>query len=719
MILNTAQQKAVTHAHGPFLVTAGAGSGKTRVITARISYLLEQRAVSPASIIALTFTNKAAREMLSRIEPLLSHSPERPYIGTFHSYCLWFLKQQGMRCPIWPFTLIDGDDQRVLITKILKEHKLQDEISAAQIVSSWGASQKNNLSAFAEITDEYQAQKKAQKLLDFEDLLLHTLTILTENPDILNQFRTRIRHILVDEYQDTNTIQNRLLKIFCIEKNNFILDSLCAVGDEDQAIYSWRGATVDTIRRFEQDFPGAVSYTISQNYRSNNRILKIANHVIAHNSNRSPKELWSEKTEKSCVRIVSCATGYHEADCIAQILHMAQQAKISLNNCAIMYRTHAQSRNIEEALVRARIGYQIFGGVSFYERAEIKDLLAYMRVLTNPFDQLSLMRIFNCPPRGLGAAAQEKYSTFSHAGTKNFYTIAHDPQFLESLSRAQQAGITQLIQLLDPINSTIKPSEFITHIVTSTEYVNYIRTHYPPEDAESRIDNIREFVRALQAFYHQGVTTCAQVLETITLMQETAAAQDQTSQVSLMTLHATKGLEFKLVIIAGVEENILPSPRSRTDLAQIEEERRLFYVGITRAEDFLILTHAQYRTTYGVTQAHKNSRFLDEIPVSLAERCDVRDIPAPRIGPLFTPWFTYTSAAAIAKPVPKPTTHHRTLNTSSSEAPLKKAATVSHPTFGVGIIESVEKRSDGSEKVTVRFRSGTKKLDSSFLIALR
>lgn len=723
--LNEQQKKAVTQTNGSLLVIAGAGSGKTRVITARIAHLILNENISSSSIIALTFTNKAAQEMKERIAHFLGNNQHIPFVGTFHSYCLRLLKTHSHLLSQPFLSILDADDQQKLLSTIINRVGLSKKITAKQAQYQISHIKNQTSEAFSDATNPlleqiyqaYEAEKKASRCLDFDDLLLEGLALFKKNPDFRESFQQEIRHILVDEYQDTNVIQHDFLKNIALnKKKKFNVDSICVVGDEDQSIYSWRGATVTNIIHFTKDFPDTSLIKIEQNYRSVQPILEIANHVIAHNKQRNPKTLWSDRKGSDRIRTITCLSEYQEGEAIAQFLRIATRQN-KIESPAILYRAHYQSRALEEALIKHSIPYKIIGGVQFYERKEIKDIFAYLRLMVNPFDRASFFRVINCPARGLG----EKFEQL-------FYTRWHQEPFLPFSAVAQKlleeglvagtkkTSLKQFVQLFEKTSPHEKPSVVADHFLRATSYIDYLKNGFDPEDAQSRIENIKELMHALTHFESQGIDTITRLLDEVALMQEKQTAEQETSTpVLLMTLHAAKGLEFDTVILTGLEEGILPSSRSLHDPAALEEERRLFYVGITRAQERLLLSHCRFRYTFGSMSDQLSSRFLDEIPDTLAARSDCSYTNPTNLQQFFSDWLgvtgrsssvqTFSTAISAKKTVAEP---------AKTPEHFKKSQTVVHAKFGTGIVQSVEKKGDITI-AEVKFKTGTKKIATQFL----
>jgi len=738
--LNKNQQDAVMHTAGPLLVVAGAGSGKTRVITSRIIHMLSQ-GVLPTAIVALTFTNKAAQEMRERINKYFDQGEEQPsrrilpFIGTFHSYCLQLLKTNPHLLKHPDFTLMDGDDQLKLIQTIINRMSMGKKLSARQV--AYHISKAKNGSEVSPdpitrtIWQRYEAEKEASHILDFDDLLLEALKLFQKHKEFKAAFQERVRHLLVDEYQDTNVTQHALLKEMALVKKQFVIDSLCAVGDEDQSIYSWRGATVTNMLNFQKDFANTTTFTIDQNYRSAQVILDVANHVITHNKNRNPKTLWSEKKGSDRIRALSCLSGYQEADLIAQFLQAAVNAKIKLSDIAILYRAHYQSRSLEEALIKQSIAYRIVGGIQFYERAEIKDLLAYLRLIVNPFDRISFFRVVNTPARGLG----EKFEELVHERWDQEPLLSFQPLcelLIKELPKAKQGGLQSFLDIFQSFSHQDTPTTALEKIIAATNYYGYLDATQESTDAQAKKENIRELLQAVAHFQTQGISTVAGFLQEVALMQTHLNDQEETAdRVQLMTLHAAKGLEFHTVIITGLEEGVLPSSRTLQAPQELEEERRLFYVGITRAEERLLLTASRFRQFYGKMEMQAPSRFLSEVPQALLHEEDCSTWRLSDAQNYFTRWLgsknvTPSVLVKAAQPTQKPKSGANAKKTSlgqpaeelAQSTKWKKNRTVTHPTFGAGVINSVEQRSDGGTTVTVQFKAGQKKIDAQYLKAL-
>lgn len=731
--LNPSQREAIEHSSGPLLVIAGAGSGKTRVITARIAHLIRKQQAPAESIIALTFTNKAAQEMKERIQQFLDKGQQIPFVGTFHSYCLQLLKQNISLLENPFYSILDEDDQKKIVNDILHRNNMEKQLNVRQAI--YYLSQiKNKIDPtqhtyqkivhihpfIYDIYTAYEAEKRASRCYDFDDLLIETVKLLKKNKEFKAGIQQQIRHVLIDEYQDTNIIQHELLKNLTLQGGTFIGDSLCVVGDEDQSIYSWRGATIANIRNFKKDFPDTALIKIEQNYRSVQQILDVANHVISNNDNRNPKNLWSEKKAKDRTYALTCLSEYQESDIIAQLLKRVRTKKEKMS-AAILYRTHAQSRALEEALIKENIPYRIVGGVQFYERKEIKDLLAYLRLIVNPFDRPSFFRVINVPARGLGAKFEEQVYDLWHQ--EPFLTFEQVVQKLidsGAIPKSKKEASLAFLHVFTDLKGTDSSQAVLETILKRTRYLQHLKDEYETEDAEGRIENIKELQEAFIHFTTYGTHSVQQVLEDIALMQDRQAhASDDTNQVLLMTLHGAKGLEFDLVILAGLEEGVLPAARSLEDPQALEEERRLFYVGITRAREYLLLTHARYRYTYGRMQDQVSSRFLKEIPSRLVPREEASSWRTEQMIQFFFNWLGSTVPVDVEKnesPQSKnPTTRSSATASYQPSSRWKPNQPVMHEKYGMGVIQKVETKSDDTVYITAKFKAGIKKIVSKFL----
>jgi DNA helicase-2/ATP-dependent DNA helicase PcrA len=745
--LNPPQQAAVKQKDGALLVVAGAGSGKTRVITSRIANLVINEHVEPRSIVALTFTNKAASEMRERLVHTFGTEYRPPFIGTFHSYCLLLLRTNQTLLTFPRFTIMDADDQLDLIKKITKKYALNKQATPSQIchhISNYknktAAGQLADINSYfppylREIYLEYETEKANAHCFDFDDLILQVLSLLQNNKQFKEQMQKNVRHILIDEYQDTSHVQHQLLLQLALDdKKKFTLDSLCAVGDEDQSIYSWRGATVANILRFQQDFAPVTTVKIEQNYRSVQPILEAANNIIANNKLRNPKNLWSTRQAKQRILQLACQSGDQEAEIISSIIKSVEGKK-TFDQIAILYRTHFQSRTIEESLIHHAIPYRIIGGIRFYERKEVKDLLAYLRLLVNPYDKISLLRVINTPARGLGQKFEDHLlQVWLQNPLCDFVQLFK--LLLEGTSDevtpTKQKALKDFLNVYKDINTTQSPSYIIDTLLERIGYISYLSSAYDTQEAQTKIENVQEFAQAVLMFERKYMATMSRtpdeaptgsMLETflheVALLQEKVNEENSTNFVQLMTLHAAKGLEFDTVIIAGLEEGLLPNTRSLNTNEELEEERRLMYVGMTRAKEHLIMTSAWSRFTFGHITDQAPSRFLSEVPRNLINVIDLDQTKLYQAPLFFERWF---KGESIAQPQPerksvsnKPAATTRTASIKSAATPWIKNQVVIHAKFGPGIVTDVEKAPDDDYYITALFKTGKKKILSQFL----
>ena len=630
--LNDKQKEAVLATDGPCLVIAGAGSGKTKVLTHKIAYDIES-GIKPWNILAITFTNKAANEMKERIEKLIGDAAKDLWMGTFHSVCVRILRRYIDRIGYkTDFVIFDTSDQKTLIKECLKTLKVDDKIFTDRGVLSEISNGKNEMlepkaygvkyagdfrkKTIAEIYELYQRRLRENNAIDFDDIINFTIKILSENPDVLDYYTEKFKYILVDEYQDTNKAQFTLVSLLASKYGN-----VTAVGDNDQGIYSFRGADISNILNFERDFPGTRIIKLEQNYRCTGNILKAANAVIKHNENKYDKKLWTENEEGHLPCIYCGEDEYDEGRYIVeQINHLKTEEYYKNSDFTILYRMNAQSRAIEDILMREGIPYKVIGGLKFYERKEIKDIIAYLRLIHNSADNLSLKRIINEPKRGIGKTSIEQIQEISDKTGNSMYEI---------IRNAQEYGLTRVfsnsrdfieqIEYLKSKKDELKISDLIKETLNKTGYTKALENENSVE-AETRIENLEEFLTVAIEFEEESAdNTLAEFLENITLSSDIDGMEDQDDSVTLMTLHSAKGLEFPVVFLVGMEEGIFPGYKSIGEPQALEEERRLFYVGITRAKQYLYLTCAKHRTIFGSTSYNQVSRFVKEIPEELLE----------------------------------------------------------------------------------------------------
>ena len=632
--LNPVQAEAVLHTEGPVLIVAGAGSGKTRALTHRIAYLIREHGVSPYAILAITFTNKAAREMAARVEGLLGQRIAKGmWILTFHSACARILRREHDHLGLpSSFTIYDEGDTERLLTSVLKDLNLDVKRYPPRAMSAAiGKAKDNVLSAgefaqmagnfyeqtIANVYVEYEKRKLGAGALDFDDLITETVRLFRDHPAVLEHYQEWFRYILVDEYQDTNRAQYQLVNLLADKYRN-----VCVVGDADQGVYSWRGATIQNLLDFERDYPDAEVFLMEQNYRSTSNILAIANALIEHNVQRKPKSLWTETTEGELAVRFRADDEHEEALFVAEETHrLVEDEAHRYSDVAVFYRTNAQSRVLEDIFMRAGIPYRVVGGVRFYQRKEVKDVLAYLRLLLNPQDVISARRVVNTPKRGIGDATV--------AALEAFAAIEQIP-FLEATRRADEladlgarakgaiAGFVGVMQRLqEAFESGATPQRMVEAAATESGYLLELEAERTVE-AEGRIENLRELGGVAAEFEQRSPDgSLAEFLEQVSLVSEQDEYDEESGSVTLMTLHNAKGLEFPVVFIIGLEDGVFPHYRSMGDPAHLEEERRLMYVGVTRARERLYMTYAWSRTLFGSTSYSPPSRFLGEIPTEL------------------------------------------------------------------------------------------------------
>ena len=637
--LNEPQREAVYHTDGPLLILAGAGSGKTRVLTHRIAYLIGERGVDAWNILAITFTNKAAEEMRQRVDNLVGFGAKSVWVSTFHSACVRILRRFIDRLGYENhFTIYDTDDQKTLIkevcrkvdvdTKVFKERSLLSVISSAKNemilpdefeLNAGGDFAKMKI---AKVYREYEAQMRANNALDFDDLLVKTVQLLQTQPDVLESYQERFRYIMVDEYQDTNTVQFQLVSLLAGKYKN-----LCVVGDDDQSIYKFRGANIRNILDFEHEFPDAKVIKLEQNYRSTGNILNAANSVIANNRGRKEKSLWTENGEGELIRLRQFDTAFDEADFIGEDIKSAVRQGGSYNDSAVLYRTNAQSRLLEEKFIAMNIPYKIVGGVNFYARREIKDLLAYLKTIDNGRDDVAVRRIINVPKRGIGLTTINRIQESATERGIGFYEALLAPGLIAGVGRSATKldSFAALIEYFKTLAEEMNITDLLQEVIEKTGYIESLENE-DKEEAKTRKENIDELI-SKAATYEESCqdkdekATLSGFLEEVALVADIDSLDEDQEYVVLMTLHSAKGLEFPRVYLAGMEDGLFPGYMSINagDREELEEERRLCYVGITRAEQELTLTSARRRMVHGETQYNPMSRFVKEIPRELLD----------------------------------------------------------------------------------------------------
>lgn len=744
--LNPVQREAAEHREGPLLILAGAGSGKTRVLTYRIAHLIAQ-GVDPGEILAITFTNKAAREMRERVTALLGSEGHGLWVTTFHSACVRILRREIDNLPGYNrnFVIYDTGDQQSVIKACLKEHNYDEKKFPVRSVAAVISDAKNKLQDAEEfsykaasyfeqkvvdIYRSYQKRLKSNNALDFDDIIMLTVQLFQKSDHVYRYYQDKFRYIMVDEYQDTNHAQYMLIKLLASEYRN-----LCVVGDDDQSVYGWRGADIQNILDFERDYPEAKVIKLEQNYRSTQKILSAANAVVKNNESRKEKSLWTENSEGQAV---VCYVGSDERDeanyVVNRIQRLHELEGRPYNDFAILYRTNAQSRTLEERLMKASTPYRIFSGLKFYERMEIKDILAYLRVLYNPADQVSFARVLNVPKRGLGDTTLQKVLEYANEQGMPVLDAILEAEYIPELSTRAKKPLIAFAHLMQNLLSFAREasvSDLVEEILNKTGYKAILEGENTPE-AETRLENLMEFLsvtaeydakaaQAAQNALNDGieaddtVSTLSGFLEQVSLVADIDELDQAEEAVALMTMHSAKGLEFPVVFVVGMEDGIFPSSRSLMEPNVLEEERRLCYVAITRAREKLYLCNTEMRMLYGKTQYNQPSRFLMEIPSDLMTDIDPLDPPKRRL-------------ANPSKPIGRRNTmSDRTIPLGSGSWEKDFGSTlvieggeahhigekVEHATFGRGIIVSIKGEGKQAE-LTIVFDSGIKKLMAEY-----
>jgi DNA helicase-2/ATP-dependent DNA helicase PcrA len=706
--LNPAQREAVEAIEGPVLILAGPGSGKTRVITHRIAYLIKSCGVSPHNIMAVTFTNKAAREMKERLEHLLGQAVEALTLGTFHAICARILRREGKAIELdSSFVIYDEEDQLSLTKQALEELNLDPKQYAPRALHSAISAAKSRLigpkdyaqrvsSYFEEIVhriyQRYQQLLSQGRAVDFDDLLMKTVQLFQGHTQILNRYQSRYVHILVDEFQDTNIVQYMLMKHLAGKYRN-----LCVVGDPDQSIYSWRFADLRNILSFEEDYPEAKVVFLEQNYRSTKTILEVASGIISANLQRKPKKLWTENEDGASVTIIESYNAEEEAQSVVnEIEKLTGQEQISLKDCAVMYRVNAQSRALEETFLRYGVSYRLVGGTRFYQRREVKDIIAYLRLIHNPQDNVSLVRIINVPVRGIGQRTLSQLQSWAKAHDASLFEaskqVANEKILPQRIAQAL-AGFDAVMAGLIARSHELSLSGLVDEILEHTGYKKYI---LGKEDGEDRWENVME-LKSVASEYDESdpEEALATFLEKVSLVSDIDELDEKADAVTLITLHQAKGLEFPAVFIVGLEEGILPHRKSFDDPGEMEEERRLCYVGITRAKKRLYLLRSYRRSLFGGSTANLPSRFLQDIsPHLISPRGLWEESPTPVASPDFNRDF---------QPSPQP----------SSTLALKVGDHVRHSKFGPGIVMNCLPTRDDQELTVAFEEAGVKKLLAS------
>ena len=704
--LNREQQQAVQHTEGPLLILAGAGSGKTKVLTVRIAYLLAQ-GVNPYEILAITFTNKAAKEMKSRVEGLVGDVANRIWLSTFHSFCAKFLRFEldnflGYNSN---FTIYDTSDSQVVIKAALKALNLDDKYYPVGAMISAISDAKNKLmfasdyrkqardfyqQKVADVYEYYERELRKNNALDFDDLLLVAVKLLQSNAAVLDKYSKRFKYVMIDEYQDTNHAQYLLAYLLSSHWKN-----IAVVGDADQSIYAWRGADIQNILDFEKDYPNCTSIKLEQNYRSTKIILDAANAVIDNNEGRPEKNLWTDKVEGAKIQHFTAQSEHEEAAFIGDTIVKKHDIHgVSYGDMAILYRTNAQSRVLEEALIKRALPYTMVGGTKFYDRKEIKDVLAYLRVLYNPFDDLSLLRIINVPKRSIGATTVSKLQDYAREnGTSLFMTLTQlhlvDTIKGKTKEKLEEFGILIFTLVAEMDDKSVL--DILEAILDRTGYLAQLEESTDPQD-QARAENIGELLSVAKDFQDTNPTgTVEDFLEQVALVNDVDSFEQEESKVTLMTLHAAKGLEFPIVFLGGLEEGLFPHSRTLMNPEEIEEERRLAYVGITRAEKELYISNATTRTVFGRTSSYLPSRFIDEIPAELVDSLRAKRRIPDDIKPTVTRHMSVAS-----RPVTKPIIRNEVI------ADWKVGDTAIHSKWGNGKVVNVSGEGAGM-KLTIEF----------------
>ena len=704
--LNKEQQQAVQHTEGPLLILAGAGSGKTKVLTVRIAHLLAQ-GVNPYEILAITFTNKAAKEMKSRVEGLVGDVANRIWLSTFHSFCAKFLRFEldnflGYNSN---FTIYDTSDSQAVIKAALKALNLDDKYYPVGAMIAAISDAKNKLlfasdfrkqardfyqQKVADVYEYYERELRKNNALDFDDLLLVAVKLLQSNEAVLDKYSKRFRYVMIDEYQDTNHAQYLLAKLLAAHWKN-----IAVVGDADQSIYAWRGADIQNILDFEKDYPNCTSIKLEQNYRSTKIILDAANAVIENNEGRPKKNLWTDKTEGAKIQHFTAQSEHEEAAFIGDTIAKKHDIHgVPYGDMAILYRTNAQSRVLEEALIKRALPYIMVGGTKFYDRKEIKDVLAYLRVLYNPFDDLSLLRIINVPKRSIGATTVAKLQDYARAnGTSLFMTLTQlhlvDSIKGKTKEKLEEFGILIFTLVAEMEDRTVL--DILESILDRTGYLAQLEESTDPQD-QARAENIGELLSVAKDFQDTNPSgTVEDFLEQVALVNDVDSFEQEESKVTLMTLHAAKGLEFPIVFLGGLEEGLFPHSRTLMNPEEIEEERRLAYVGITRAEKELYISNATTRTVFGRTSSYLPSRFIDEIPEELVD-----GLRAKRKVPDDIKRHVPQHMSVTSRPVTKPIVRNEVI------ADWKVGDTAIHSKWGNGKVINVAGEGAGM-KLTIEF----------------
>ena len=730
--LNPEQLKAVMTTDGPLLILAGAGSGKTRVLTHRIAYIISEKGIQPRNILAVTFTNKAAGEMRERVKHILGAVGDRVWVSTFHSACVRILRNNITKLGYGEnFVIYDDREQLGVIKGAMAALNINEKLFAPKAIAGRIDQAKNHLlnaSSYAAMAKDFFSERAAKvyaayeeamrknNALDFNDLIMLTVRLFNEHPDILKSYQEQLRYIMVDEYQDTNHAQYKLIKMLASGHRN-----LCVVGDDDQSIYAWRGADISNILDFEKDYKDAVVIRLEQNYRSTKNIIKAAGEVVRRNTGRKGKTLWTDNPEGEPISYYSAKDEHDEAGFVTREVEKLKvgafsETPLQYKDFAVFYRTNAQSRVMEDRLMRDGIPYTIVGGMRFYDRAEIKDILAYLKVIANPSDSIGLKRIINVPVRGIGGATVDKVE--GHAAGRGITLYEAIGEVVsgqwsvasESLSKGPKLKLKSFYEMMERLRKEAERAgiaRLAQMILDETGYIKKLKEE-KTEDALGRIENLEEFITAAEEFDEKAEEkTLRSFLDQVALVSDVDEYEEATDRVTLMTLHAAKGLEFPVVFIIGMEDGLFPHSRTKDDPEGLEEERRLCYVGMTRAQQKLYLLNARERRVFGREQINSPSLFLSEIPATLLERVGAGFKPAP---PIPSSGSNQAMEEFLSK---QKDGRVGSAHQSNSKASFKTGTKVRHGTLGIGVVKGTEGSGD-MEKVTVQFQTGIKKLMARF-----
>ena len=729
--LNPAQREAVLKTEGPVLILAGAGSGKTRVLTTRIAHLMQDKGIHPSNILAITFTNKAATEMRERVEETIDSDVKDMWITTFHSCCVRILRKDINKIGYnRSFVIYDSPDQLTLVKDCLKELNLSDKVFEPKTVINYISDAKDKLlnpqeykamhrndarmSKIADVYTLYQDRLKRNSALDFDDLIIKTVELLKKEESVLAYYRNKFKYIMVDEYQDTSKAQYEFIKLLAQEHQN-----ICVVGDDDQSIYGWRGADIRNILEFERDYTSVHVVKLEQNYRSTQVILDAANTVISNNIERKRKKLWSEQKEGEKIKIQVASDEMEEAEFVADTIgRMHRRENKAFKNFAVLYRANAQARAIEDALNRSQIPYNIYGGTKFYERKEIKDLVAYLRLLQNVQDDISLKRIINVPKRGIGLRTIEKIEDRASLKQESIFSVLLDIDTNSDISTKAKAsinGFVDLVGTLRVIKDAYSVSKLIEKVLDVTGYLDELEID-KSEEAQDRIDNLKEFISIAIEFENNSEEKDLETFLTNVALTSTESEDEENDKVSLMTIHTSKGLEFPVVFLVGMEEGLFPISRAVRSMAEsdIEEERRLCYVGITRAKKELNMTLTKKRTLYGKTNPSIQSRFMEELPNECIEKLNVEEnelsYSKANYNILDKYKQKYMNSINKANVATKVNATVKETKAESNLDDIKLGSKVHHPKFGVGTVVAVV----GSD-LTIAFNNqGIKKINKEY-----